>query len=182
MKDVSDKHQDEIRSLTKQAAPDIDGWIARAKEIQQDIKRSKATAQDIVRQAEAIKKSRARVEDAATKVDLLEKEMVFNETLGQTIGQIQGISATLRHAQDAAVRSQVGRALNFVNEATEAIGYLAPFENTRVIDVLQKQADQLKAAIAEDTTDCWNAILLVDASEKRITLQDEIESTVFLPR
>jgi protein transport protein DSL1/ZW10 len=109
-------------------------------------------------------------------VNLLEKEMVFNETLGQTIGQIQGISATLRHAQDAAVRNEIGRALDHVNEATEAIGYLASYENTRAIEVLQKQADQLKAAIAEDTTDYWNAILLVDASEKRITLQDEIES------
>ncbi|KAG9901669.1 hypothetical protein KCU94_g7814, partial [Aureobasidium melanogenum] len=48
-----DEVKTDIRSLSKDIAPDVDGWIAQAKKLQADIEQSKATARDIVAQAEA---------------------------------------------------------------------------------------------------------------------------------
>lgn len=149
----------------------------RAKQIQQDIERSKLTAHNIVKEAETARKIQARVKDAASKVSLLEKELVFNETLAQTVGQIQGIVATLRHAQDAAVHKKLGRAVERLNEATEAITYLSSFENTRTLGVLQKQVEHLKANIVQDTSQGWNSLFRVDAAEKRITIKDKVNGT-----
>ncbi|OCK75915.1 hypothetical protein K432DRAFT_446386 [Lepidopterella palustris CBS 459.81] len=165
----------EIRVLSREVAPDIDGWIAQAKQLQADIERSRATAQEIVQQAESGKAQQARVEDAASKVRLLENELVFNETLVEIVEQIQTISELLENAQDAAVQDQVIQALDKLEEADEAMAHLGTFENTRVVGLLQSRANQLRAAIVENATECWNALLLTDSAEHRVTIKDEIQ-------
>lgn len=165
----------EIRALSREVAPDVDGWIAQAKQLQADIERSRATAHDIVQQAESGKAQQARVQDAANKVALLENELVFNETLAQTVEQIQSISELLENAQDAAVQDQVTQALDKLEDADEAMAHLGTFENTRVVSILRTRANQLRAAIVENTTECWNALLITEPAERRVTIKDEIQ-------
>lgn len=165
----------EIRALSREVAPDVDGWIAQAKQLQADIEHSRATAHNIVQQAESGKAHQARVQDAASKVALLENELMFNETLAQTVEQIQSISELLENAQDAAVQDQVTQALDKLEEADEAMAHLGTFENTRVVTILRTRANQLRAAIVENTTECWNALLVTEPSEQRVTIKDEIQ-------
>ncbi|KAJ9645135.1 ribosome biogenesis protein ytm1 [Coniosporium tulheliwenetii] len=168
----------EIREISRDAAPDVDGWIAQAKQLQADIERSRATAHDIVQQAEAGKALRASADDASSKVTLLEKELQFNETLSATLERIRSISGILDNVQDAAVNEQMPQALEQLDKARDILAHLGPFKTTRVVDLLQERAAQMTAAIVEVVTECWNALLAVDTAVRQVTIKDEVQREV----
>lgn len=154
----------------------MDGWIAQARKLQDDIKRSQQTAREIVQQAESGKEHTARVQDATSKVSLLYSEIAYNESLAQVVEQLRDISTLLDSAQDAAVHGHVIHALERLEDANAAWKKLGAFENTRVVGVLKTRADQLRSAIVENTTESWNGLIAVDSAERRISLKETIES------
>ncbi|KAF2474510.1 WD40 repeat-like protein [Lindgomyces ingoldianus] len=168
--------KNEIRKLSRETAPDVDGWIAQARKLQGDIKRSQETAHEIVQQAESGKNNAARVQDAAAKVSFLYSEITYNESLVQVVEQVRDISALLEAAQEAAVHGHVIHALNRLEDGHGALKRLGPFGNTRVVGVLRSKADQLRAAIVETTTESWNALILADTAERRLSLKEEIQN------
>lgn len=107
---------------------------------------------------------------------LLQTELAYNETLKGIVEQIQTISGLLDIAQDAAVQDQVSQALDRLQEVDKALAQLGDFENTRVVGVLRSRSSQLKAAILENTAECWSNLLVVDYNERRITAKNEIQS------
>ena len=155
----------------------MDGWIAQARKLQDDIKRSQETAHAIVQQAEAGKDNATRMQDAASKVSFLYSEIAYNESLVQVVEQLRDISTLLESAQDAAVHDHVMHALERLEDADAASKRLGTFENTRVVGVLKSRADQLRSAIVENTTESWNGLIIVDPTERRVALKAEIEST-----
>ncbi|KAF2112384.1 hypothetical protein BDV96DRAFT_525147 [Lophiotrema nucula] len=166
--------KNEIRKVSKEAGSDVDGWIKQARKLQSDIKRSQETAHEIVQQAEAGKQHTANVQDAASKVSFLYSEISYNESLVRVVEQLKDISTLLESAQDAAVNGHVMHALDRLEDTDGALKQLGAFGNTRVVGVLKNKASQLRNAIAENTAELWNGLLVVDAAEKRITLRDEI--------
>jgi centromere/kinetochore protein ZW10 len=178
---LTDVCQDEIRRTSREAASDVDGWIAQARKLQGDIKRSQETAHDIVKQAEAARERASRVQDATSKVSLLYSEIAYNETLVQVVERLRDISTLLDAAQDAAVHGNVLHALDRLEDADTAFKSLESFESTRAVGVLQTKASQLRAAIVEDVTDSWNALLTVDSSARRTSFKETIESTMARP-
>ncbi|KAH7131941.1 hypothetical protein B0J11DRAFT_480784 [Dendryphion nanum] len=167
--------KNEIRKLSREAASDVDGWIAQARRLQDDIKRSKETAHEIVKQAEAGKDHTARVQDTASKVSFLYSEITYNENLKHVVEQLRDISTLLEAAQDAAVHGHVMHALERLEDVDSAFKQLGSFETTRVVGVLKSRAEQLRAAIVETTTESWNGLIIIEPAEKRITLKDEFE-------
>ncbi|KAL1793338.1 hypothetical protein ACET3X_008320 [Alternaria dauci] len=167
--------KNEVRKLSTEAAPDVDGWIAQARKLQDDIKRSQETAKDIVKQAEAGKENTARVQDAASKVSLLHTEIAYNESLAQAVEQLRDISSLLDSAQDAAVRGHVMHAIQTLEDADGAFQRLGPFTTTRVVGVLKNKEEQLKKAIVETVTESWNGLISVDNTNHRIALHQSIE-------
>lgn len=166
----------EIRSLSRDAAPDIDGWIAQAKQLQADIERSRATAHDIVQQAEAGRSLQAHVEDASSKAALLKSELAFNDTLTATVERIKQASDLLDKAQDASVRHSIIEALDSMKQADNLIVHLGPFRDTRVAGVLHKRANQLREALAENAIGAWNLLLVVDVVHKRVTIHEQADN------
>ena len=162
--------QADIRQLSKDVAPDVDGWIAQAKKLQEDIERSKATARDIVQEAEAGKRLKAEASEAANKAALLEKEVSFSETLVHTLQQLKDLKQVLNCCQDAMVQGDLATALATLKQFDASISDLAAVENTRAYDLLQKRCRGLKDALAEQST--RRARLLVDVSvvEKRLVV------------
>ncbi|KAF2142159.1 uncharacterized protein K452DRAFT_287375 [Aplosporella prunicola CBS 121167] len=166
----------EIRALSRDTAPDIDGWIAQAKQLQADIERSRATAHDIVQQAEAGHSLQAHVQDASSKFALLQNELAFNETLADTVGRIKDIAAVLDEAQDAAAQNHITEALDKMGQADEAMSHLGPFQDTAVAGILRKRSTQLRAELVDKAMGFWNTLLEVDVAEKRVTIKKETEA------
>ncbi|KAL6156121.1 ribosome biogenesis protein ytm1 [Exserohilum turcicum] len=167
--------RNEVRALSREAASDVDGWIAQARKLQHDIKRSQDTAKEIVQQAEAGKEITARVQDAAGKVSLLHTEIAYNESLAQAVEQLRDISTLLDSAQNAAVNGHVLHAIGTLEDADGAFTRLGPFATTRVVGVLRNKQEQLKKAIVETVTDSWHGLISVDSTNHKISLHQSIE-------
>ncbi|KAI1553402.1 hypothetical protein PtrCC142_000009 [Pyrenophora tritici-repentis] len=167
--------KDEVRRLSREAAPDVDGWIAQARKLQDDIKRSQDTAKEIVQQAKAGAEVTARVQDAASKVSLLHSEIAYNESLSQAVEQLRDISTLLDSAQNAAVNGHVIHAINTLEDADGAFKRLGPFTTTRVVGVLKNKEETLKKAIVETVTDSWNGLVSVDNTNHKISLHQSIQ-------
>lgn len=170
--------QSDIRERSRGTAPDIDGWISQAKQLQADIEESRASARQIVRQSEAEKSLEGQVNDASSKVDLLKGEVFFNETLAETLEQIERIHQLLYSVQEATLGDRLLDAIVWLEKAQEEIGMLRTFENTRVVKILRGKATDIHGAIVETIDDCWKALLRMDTSTGRVTIKHEIQSKI----
>lgn len=169
-----------IRELSRGTAPDIDGWISQAKQLQGDIEGSRAAAREIVRQSEAGKSLEDQVNDASSKVDLLKGEVSFNETLAETLEHIARVHQLLNSVQEAALGDRLVDAIVWLEKAQIEIGMLRAFENTRIATVFKGKATDLYKAIVETMDDCWNAMIRMDQSTGRIEIKHEIQSRAIL--
>jgi centromere/kinetochore protein ZW10 len=167
--------QNEVRKVSRDAAPDVDEWISQAQKLQDDMKRSRETAKEILQHAEEGKTNTARVQDAASKVGLLNNEIAYNESLARVIEQLRDISTLLDSAQDAAVRGHVMYAIERLEDVDGAFKNLGRFGNTRVVAVLKGKEAQMRKAIIDVLTESWNGLLDVDAVNNKVSLKDTIE-------
>ncbi|RMZ73947.1 microtubule associated [Pyrenophora seminiperda CCB06] len=167
--------KEQVRTLSREAAPDVDGWIAQARKLQDDIKRSQDAAKEIVQQAEAGAKITARVQDAASKVSLLHSEIAYNESLSQAVEQLRDISTLLDSAQHAAVNGHVMHAIRILEDADGAFKRLGPFTTARVVGVLRSKEERLNTAIVETVTESWNALISVDSTNHNISLHQSVQ-------
>jgi centromere/kinetochore protein ZW10 len=92
------------------------------------------------------------------------------------IERLRDISTLLDSAQDAAVHGNLLLALDKLDHSDAAFRDLEPFESTRVVAVLRNRAEQLRAAIVENITESWNALLVIDATARRVSFKETIES------
>lgn len=167
--------QNEVRKVSRDAASDVDEWISQARKLQDDMKRSRETSKEILQHAEEGKANTARVQDAASKVGLLNNEIAYNESLARVIEQLRDISTLLDSAQDAAVRGHVMYAIERLEDVDGAFKSLGRFGNTRVVAVLKGKEAQMRKAIIDVLTESWSGLLDVDAVNNKVSLKDTIE-------
>ena len=165
--------EQEVKLLSQNTAPDIDTWITRAKDLQADIQRSRETARQIVAEHEAGKELRAKGEESGRKVQLLEKEVAFEETLAGTLEHIAYANGVLDAAQEHAVLASVQDALKELEEADASIAGLDGLKDTRACALLQNRAAQLRESLVETCTDFWNGFVLVDHEGRTIRIVQE---------
>lgn len=128
-----------------------------------------------MKQAEEGRTTTAHIQDAASKVGLLQTEIAYNDNLARVIEQLRDISNVLDSAQDAAVHGHVIHALERLEDADGAFKTLGPFETTRAVSALRTKEDQLKKAIVENVTESWNGLVAVDATHHKISLSETIQ-------
>ena len=81
--------QDEISVISRETADDVDPWVAQAKQIHEEIAKSKAIARDIVRGHEASKALAAAAEDARAKLNLLDQEITYTTQIAKALEDLQ---------------------------------------------------------------------------------------------
>jgi len=95
LNDAKEALETEIRTISRESAPDVETWIATAKALQKDIQASRALANKIVKQAEEDKYS-DEIELHGLHVDFLEKELRFNSQLGEALASVKEVEDCLR--------------------------------------------------------------------------------------
>ncbi|RMY50604.1 hypothetical protein D0863_14832 [Hortaea werneckii] len=168
LKQAQDEVKKDIRSLSKDTAPDIDDWISKAKSLQQDILRSRDTARQIVAEHEAGRELKARVQDKATQVRLLEKEVAFEDTLGGTLEHIRYANGVLQSVQNEAVGGDLTKALNKLETAQESIDGLESVRETKAYGLLQGRAKHLREGLKETATAKWNEAIAI--KDRKVTV------------
>jgi centromere/kinetochore protein ZW10 len=158
--------------LSKEIAPDVDGWIAQAKKLQADIERSKATARNIVAQAEAGKALKEKTHDAGNKVQLLEKEVAFNQSLATTLELIRSSCRILDQADQAFTNNDFRAALDHTKQCDDSIAALSAVQDTRAVGLLQTRCSRFKANFLDKTTDLAQYLLQCDITNHTVTIKE----------
>ncbi|TLD39152.1 hypothetical protein E2P81_ATG00139 [Venturia nashicola] len=166
--------KEDLRNLSRHSADNLDGWISQAKQLQFDIQKSKATAREIVNEAEAGKSLRAHQEDTSNKVDLLKRELDYNVTLGDVIEQLQVATGLLDAAQDLTSQRELLEALKKLAEARRVTTQLDSFENARFAALVQRREAQIRELLGAKIVECWNALIKADASEGEFVINTEL--------
>ena len=91
--------QTDIRALSQNSSSDIDEWITHARQLQEDIKQSTAVAREIVIEYEEGQNLSAGVEDAEAKLNLLQNETSFNDTVTSSLEDIWSLDKDLTEAE-----------------------------------------------------------------------------------
>jgi centromere/kinetochore protein ZW10 len=91
---------DEIKAASKDDVGDVDQWISQAKKVQEDIERCKAESKLIVEEHQQLQALREQATDYQRKVDLLETEIEFTETLRRELDNVNAVTQSLRDVEE----------------------------------------------------------------------------------
>ncbi|EME80154.1 uncharacterized protein MYCFIDRAFT_141716 [Pseudocercospora fijiensis CIRAD86] len=177
LKHEQEQVKQEIRGLSKSAAGDVDTWIARAKELQADILRSRETARQIVAEAEAGKELKAKLIDKKRKVELLEKEVAVNEGIVGRLEHVKHAHNELEEIREALVRGSIEGLLVKLEQAEESILGLGD-AYSGVSLVLQRKTQKLRVGLSETVQTRWAAALHVDVENRSVTMKDSVKPIV----
>ena len=128
-------------------------------------------------QAEQGEAFEEKVNDATSKVQLLNGELAFNSSLRARLENVQAIQRTLDLVQQAIVNGRPLEAVDLVIQAEGKIGSeLAP-RSTRVASILGAKVDDLRNDMVEKLTDCWKAYVCVNPARSSIKISRSLDGT-----
>ncbi|KAK4500096.1 hypothetical protein PRZ48_008282 [Zasmidium cellare] len=174
---VQDDVKSEIRSISKTSSTDIDTWITRAKQLQADILHSREVARSIVQESEEARELKRKEEDKRRQVDLLEREVEFQESVGSRLEHVRFANGVLGRVREALVEGDVGGALRGLEEGEESIGGLGEGEGG-VKGVLRRRVEGLRESVRESVGERWERSLQVDVEGRTVTIRDGLEGLV----
>lgn len=119
------------------------------------------------------------VNDAANKVDLLQEELAFNETLARTLGIIRGLRQTLCLVEKAVQNSDFLAAEKFLEKAEDELAKVLASQNPKVAGLIQAKIADLRYAVVESLTDFWKILVQVDHTDLSISIKDQIQRRYF---
>ncbi|KAK2812476.1 hypothetical protein FQN50_001477 [Emmonsiellopsis sp. PD_5] len=162
--------KNEICALSQESASDVDGWISQAKQLHEDIERSRSTAREIVRQHEKGQQLQSEVTDAASKVELLQTEIEFNEAVTRNLEDIRTIDRRITSVQSAIEQDDLETALGLFEEIEMLLKTTGLPSTTPVLRILSQSAVELRNTLTTVLRQKWNSMVTVDPSLGQITI------------
>ena len=114
------------------------------------------------------------VNDATSKVRLLDGELAFNESLGQTLERVQAIQRTLDLIQETLQAGKLLEAVDFLRQVEDGLGSVPVPRGTRVAGVLGTKVADLRNDIVEQLIDCWKAYVCVDSTRFSVKISSSL--------
>lgn len=142
-----------------------------------DIEKSQKIAREIVEQARQGELLDEQVNDAASKVGLLDGEMDFNKSLGATLERLQVTQRTLNLVQRAILDSRLLEAVNLLGQVEGELDSIPVPPSTRVAGVLDAKIADLRNDVVEGLTDCWKAYICVDPVKSSIKISRSLNGS-----
>ncbi|KAJ5711520.1 Retrograde transport protein Dsl1 C-terminal [Penicillium malachiteum] len=176
--------ENEISSLSRENTTfDADDWIIQARQLHEDIERSRVTAREIITQHEQTKPLQAKVDDAHAKVGLIETEIVFNQAVTETLEEVQRLCQQLESGRAALGTGQIMVAIEHLESTSSAIEKDTPFSNTNVMGILSEETTRLRNEIEEAVNLLWSEQLKVDRAMGQFYIAsvdgtDSLEETI----
>lgn len=112
--------------------------------------------------------------DAGNKVQLLEKEVAFNQSLATTLELIKSSCRILDQADQAYTNDDLRAALDHIKQCDNSITALSAVQDTRAVGLLQTRSSRYKASFLDKTTELAQAILHCDIANRTVTIKDHV--------
>ncbi|WEW61335.1 ribosome biogenesis protein ytm1 [Emydomyces testavorans] len=162
--------ENEISALSRETVTNVDDWMTQAKQLHQDIERSRLTAREIVTLHEKGRNLCNRASDAQSTVDRLREEIAFNGVLLEALEEARSIDDQLAAAQLALGQNQWIRSIELLEEITGSLTRTKLPQQTNVVGLLSTKAADLRASIAISLRTGWKSLVKVDPSSNEITI------------
>ncbi|OJJ53213.1 hypothetical protein ASPSYDRAFT_163352 [Aspergillus sydowii CBS 593.65] len=174
-----DQVETEISSLSRDNDFAIDDWISQAKQLHADLERSRLTAREIVKQHENTKPLQLKVEDAAAKVDLVEKEIVFNQAVTDTLVEVQNLCQRLGATRVLCQNGQITAAIDNLETIERSINLDSCFKHANVTSLLSETLAEMRREIVDLLYSRWNRLLELDQKQGTLSVSvDTLEETI----
>ncbi|QSS62211.1 hypothetical protein I7I51_04388 [Histoplasma capsulatum] len=162
--------ENEIASLSRETASNVDGWISQAKQLHEDIERSRSAAREIVRQHEIGQQLQSQVMDASKKVELLENEITFNEILARNLEDVRTIDYRISSVQMAIEQDDLETATGLFEEIEMLMKTTGLPPTTPVLRVLSGNVTGLRTALVSTAQQKWNSLVKIDSKLGQMTV------------
>ncbi|KAL2833449.1 hypothetical protein BDW59DRAFT_169113 [Aspergillus cavernicola] len=159
---AKDQVETEISSLSRENDFDVDDWISQAKQLHADLERSRLTAREIVKQHENTGPLQSKVDDSAAKVGLVEKEIIFNQAVTNTLEEVQSLCQRLDATRTLCQDGQITAAIDSLEGIEHAMSQDNCFQNTNVMGILLENVAALRREIVSFLHVRWNRHLEFD--------------------
>lgn len=116
-----------------------------------------------------------RVNDATSKVELLNGEVAFSDSLRAILERLQAIQKTLDLIQRYTLDGRLLEAVDLLGQVFEDLSALSFTKSARITGVLGAKVTDLRDHVVEKLTAYWKAYINVDPANStiRITQMDE---------
>ena len=108
------------------------------------------------------------VNDATSKLGLLNGELAFNESLRATLEEVQATQRTLDLVQRAIVAGRLLEAVDLLEQVGGELDSIPVSRSTRVAGILGLKAADLRNDVVKKLTDCWKVYICVDSARSSI--------------
>lgn len=115
------------------------------------------------------------VDDAAAKINLLNGEVAFNESLSCTLQGISELRSILDSIQGATLEHRLLDAVTSLQEAEQQLGSIRAGRSTRPAELLGAKIADSRIALEKALTEYWDSIIHIDATNSMISIQNEAE-------
>ena len=114
------------------------------------------------------------VNDATSKVRLLNGELAFNESLCRILERVQAIQRTLDLVQETLLAGKLLEAVDFLRQVEDELASVPVPRGTRVAGVLGTKVTDLRNDTIEKLIDCWKAYVFVDSTRSSIKIASSV--------
>ncbi|KAM5490915.1 ribosome biogenesis protein ytm1 [Microsporum audouinii] len=156
------KVEKEICALSQDKASEVDEWILQAKQLHEDIERSKLTAREIVKNYEKSQALRSQVDDTAAKVGLLRRESAFTQSLRETLEKARVIDQNIDAARAAGHEHDLETAIQKVEDICRDLEQLALPRDSSIITILTDKASSARRSICATLQNTWNDLVCIE--------------------
>ncbi|KAK5318233.1 ribosome biogenesis protein ytm1 [Exophiala xenobiotica] len=168
---------EEIKAASEDDAGDVDEWIAQAKRVQEDIARCKEESKRIVEEHQHVQALRDEATDYERKVELLEAEIDFTETLRRELDPANTATAALREVEDCLLEGNPSAAAAKIQELDKKTEHTVRSRTSTILRDLRDEL-RLKARVQLETKLNFQISVHRDQHEASITVRpDELDGS-----
>ena len=159
-----------MRRISRDVAPDVDGWITQARQLQDDIAISRRTAREIVQQAEEAARLKETYTDYQHKVSLLTNEVEYTLKLKSLLGAVAHATQVLNQAKEDAIAGRFAQSLDSLSSVEGELQELRPYASSSAIELIGKGIKDQHQVILSEASKAWHESLYINTEEASIRI------------
>ncbi|KAK4645541.1 ribosome biogenesis protein ytm1 [Podospora bellae-mahoneyi] len=168
--DARAKLQAEIHAINEDTADDVRAWQTNAQSVQDDMIRSKALANEIIKTSEAPAVSGKDTHDAEAKAEFLVRELNYNAQVQEALKGIRTVNRTLDEVEKARDERRILDALHLLERSWKELDAIPVNKSCRAIKLLDIRAFELKSDVHEVFDHVWNTLINVDVEKHTVSM------------
>ncbi|KAG9250246.1 uncharacterized protein F5Z01DRAFT_378227 [Emericellopsis atlantica] len=172
--------ESEIHTINEETRDEVSSWEKNAKSLQDDIIRSKAIANDIIRQSEAPETSGEAIQEAEEKTEFLNREVQYSQQLVGVLKGIRHVNQMLDQVEQASKERRVLDSLMLLENSWAAIDELGASKTCRVMKTLDLRTFELKSEVHAVFDRIWKQLIQVDVGAGQVAIFSSVKDEMTL--